>query len=106
LIITRHYFFSHIGKAIQMDIESNLPPNQDQKKYIQDEERSQGKQAFEQGEGQGGGTENEEGALQESSNKGYDEDQPGHPVRSTGSLRKDQESGSVQPGDVNREGKI
>lgn len=51
---------------------STLPPNQDEKKYNQDKPR----------EGGGG----------KQDNTGYSEDQPGHPVRTTGSMRPDQES--------------
>ena len=58
---------------------SSLPPNQDQKKYKQDEETpvNSEKQKKKDGDRQ---------------NKGYQEDQPGHPVRTTGSMRPDQES--------------
>ena len=55
---------------------SSLPPNQDQKKFVQDEEL-------------GKGTTHTKTSKEE---KGYQEDQPGHPVRSTGSTRPDQES--------------
>ena len=50
---------------------STLPPNQDEKKFEQDKPAKGGR-------------------PQE--NKGYSEDQPGHPVRTTGSMRPDQES--------------
>jgi hypothetical protein len=59
---------------------SSLPPNQDQKKYKQDEEtpvNSEKQKKKDDGDRQ---------------NKGYQEDQPGHPVRTTGSMRPDQES--------------
>ena len=56
---------------------SSLPPNQDQKKYQQEDENSGNKKSAKRG--------NEP-------SKGYDEDQPGHPVRTTGSMRPDQES--------------
>ena len=88
-----------------MDKSSSLPPNKDQKKYDQDDDSIDwGKRGFKEGEGQGGDERSEDPVEEKSGNKGYDEDQPGHPVRSTGSLRKDQESGSVQPGDF-RKGK-
>lgn len=57
---------------------SSLPPNQDQKKFKQDEEAA--------------GTRTEKGKRGNQPNKGYSEDQPGHPVRTTGSMRPDQES--------------
>jgi hypothetical protein len=50
---------------------STLPPSQDEKKFEQDAPKAGGR-------------------PQE--NKGYQEDQPGHPVRTTGSTRPDQES--------------
>ena len=88
-----------------MDESTELPPNQDQKKYDQEKQKEDwGKRGFEQGAGQGSSESNYEGREEMSSNKGYEEDQPGHSVRSTGSTRKDQESGSIQPGD-DREGK-
>lgn len=59
---------------------SSLPPNQDQKKYIQDEEVA------------GGTRKQNRGKQKDQPNKGYSEDQPGHPVRTTGSMRPDQES--------------
>ena len=59
---------------------SSLPPNQDQKKYKQDDDISENSEK----------KKNEKRGNQP--NKGYDEDQPGHPVRSTGSMRPDQES--------------
>jgi len=86
-----------------MDKQTNLPPNQDQKKYEQDAE-DWGTRGFEQGEGQGSGESNYEPRQEFQVNKGYEEDAPGHPVRTTGSTREDQESGSIQPGD-DREGK-
>lgn len=55
---------------------STLPPNQDQKKYHQDGDSSSGSRK---------GQENQ-------SNRGYEEDQPENPVRTTGSNRPDQES--------------
>jgi hypothetical protein len=58
---------------------SKLPPNQDQKKFVQDEEV-------------GRGTNQARAKRSNEPNKGYDEDQPGHPVRTTGSTRPDQES--------------
>ena len=68
---------------------STLPPNQDQKKFVQDEEV-------------GKGTKPEQ---KKKDNKGYSEDQPGHPVRTTGSTRPDQESylsnGARTPGEDN-----
>ncbi len=82
----------------------NLPPNQDKKKHDQDQEQDWGKRGFEQGEGQGGSESKFEPREELSSHKGYEEDQPGHPVRTTGSTNEDQESGSIQPGD-DREGK-
>jgi len=51
---------------------STLPPNQDEKKFEQDKPAKGGNRSGE--------------------NKGYSEDQPGHPVRTTGSMRPDQES--------------
>ena len=86
-----------------MDESTNLPANQDEKKYTQDSE-NWGKRGFEQGGGQGSSESNYEQRQELNTNKGYDEDQPGHPVRTTGSTREDQESGSLQPGD-DREGK-
>ena len=86
-----------------MDKPTILPPNQDQKKYGQETE-DWGKRGFEQGEGQGGSESSYEPREKLASNEGYQEDQPGHPIRSTGSTREDQESGSIQPGD-DREGK-
>jgi len=62
------------------------------------------KRGFEQGEGQGSSESNYEPREELSANEGYEEDHPGHPVRTTGSTREDQESGSIQPGD-DREGK-
>ena len=59
---------------------SQLPPNQDQKKYRQDDEKTANDDTRKN---------RKEG---EPTNKGYDEDQPGHPVRTTGSMRPDQES--------------
>lgn len=71
---------------------STLPPNQDQKKFVQDEEV-------------GKGTDSSEGKRGDKANKGYSEDQPGHPVRTTGSNRPDQESylsnGAKNPGEDN-----
>ena len=68
---------------------STLPPNQDQKKFVQDEEV-------------GKGTKPEQ---KKKDNKGYSGDQPGHPVRTTGSTRPDQESylsnGARTPGEDN-----
>ena len=61
---------------------SQLPPNQDQKKFVQDEET--GKENVSDKEGR------KRQKMQP--NKGYSEDQPGHPVRTTGSMRPDQES--------------
>jgi hypothetical protein len=87
-----------------MDKSTNLPPSKDQKKYEQAQDDDWGKRGFEQGEGQGSSESNYEPREELSLNKGYEEDQPGHPVRTTGSTRKDQESGSIQPGDE-REGK-
>jgi hypothetical protein len=88
-----------------MDKPSVLPPNQDEKKYKQEEERADwGKRGFEQGGGQGSSESNYEPRQENVGNKGYPEDQPGKPVRTTGSVEKDQESGSIQPGDE-REGK-
>ena len=88
-----------------MSNSSNLPPNQDQKKYVQDEEKTNwGKKGFQQGEGQGSSESNYEPRQENLSNKGFEEDQPGNPVRTTGSTQPQQESGSIQPGD-DREGK-
>jgi hypothetical protein len=88
-----------------MDNASTLPLNQDQKKYRQDEERKdENKRGFEQGEGQGSSGSNYEPRQEEETSGGYQEDEPGNPVRTTGSTREDQESGAVQPGD-DREGK-
>ena len=86
-----------------MDKSQDLPPNQDQKKYREDEP-NWGKSGFEQGQGQGSGESNYEPRERQSIGEGYSEDQPGKPIRTTGSTRKDQESGSVQPGD-DRQGK-
>jgi hypothetical protein len=61
---------------------SSLPPNQDQKKFIQDENKGKENVA-----------DKAAGKKERSQqNKGYSEDQPGHPVRTTGSMRPDQES--------------
>lgn len=61
---------------------SDLPPNQDQKKFVQDENL-----------GKGNASDREDKQRQKDQpNKGYEEDQPGHPVRTTGSMRPDQES--------------
>jgi hypothetical protein len=87
-----------------MDKSTGLPPNQDQKKYDQENQDDWGKRGFEQGTGQGSSESNYGGREEMSTNKGYEEDQPGHSIRSTGSTREDQESGSIQPGD-DREGK-
>ena len=87
-----------------MDNDSTLPANQDQKKYQQENKSGWGKRGFEQGEGQGSSGSNYNAREENPGGEGYEEDQPGKPVRTTGSTRKDQESGSVQPGD-NREGK-
>lgn len=69
---------------------TNLPPNQDQKKFVQDEEI-------------GKGTDRSQAKRNNEPNKGYEEDQPGHPVRTTGSTRPDQESylsnGAKSPGE-------
>ena len=59
---------------------SSLPPNQDQKKYMQDEDIP------------GNSAKKKSAKRDDQPNKGYDEDQPGHPVRTTGSMRPDQES--------------
>lgn len=61
---------------------STLPPNQDQKKFVQDEERGKENTADRAGRQR----------QKEQPNKGYSEDQPGHPIRTTGSMRPDQES--------------
>jgi hypothetical protein len=88
-----------------MDKSSGLPLNQDQKKYEQEEDKSNwGTRGFEQGEGQGSSESNYEPRQENISTTAYQEDQPGKPVRTTGSTREDQESGSIQPGD-DREGK-
>ena len=87
-----------------MDNDSKLPPNQDQKKFQQEDENNWGKRGFEQGEGQGSSGSNYPPRQQKIGGEGYQEDEPGKPVRTTGSARKDQENGSVQPGDE-REGK-
>ena len=87
-----------------MDKSSSLPPNQDQKKYQQEDEINWGKRGFKEGEGQGSSGSNYPPRQQEVGTEGYQEDEPGKPERTTGSTRKDQESGSVQPGD-DREGK-
>ena len=75
-----------------MSNRSNLPPNQDQKKFVQDEEV-------------GKSTDRSKAKKNNEPNKGYDEDQPGHPVRTTGSNRPDQESylsnGAKNPGEDN-----
>ena len=75
-----------------MSNRSNLPPNQDQKKFVQDEEV-------------GKGTDRSKAKKNNEPNKGYEEDQPGHPVRTTGSNRPDQESylssGAKNPGEDN-----
>lgn len=63
-----------------MNKSTELPPNQDQKKFVQDEELGR-KPA------------SEKKPFQENqANRGYEEDQPGNPVRTTGSTRPDQES--------------
>lgn len=80
-----------------MDNPSTLPTNQEEKKQW-------GKRGFEQGEGQGSSGSNYEPREENAAGEGYQEDEPGRPVRTTGSTRKDQESGSIQPGD-DREGK-
>ena len=59
---------------------SQLPPNQDQKKYKQDDA------------GTGNRLPRKDRKGEEPINKGYEEDQPGHPVRTTGSMRPDQDS--------------
>ncbi|HEY0678936.1 MAG TPA: hypothetical protein VGD17_11660 [Chitinophagaceae bacterium] len=59
---------------------STLPPSQDQKKFVQDEET-----------GKAGATTNKP-EQENQANRGYEEDQPGNPVRTTGSMRPDQES--------------
>jgi hypothetical protein len=86
-----------------MATRTNAPINQDQKKNAQEAEDGK-KRGFEQGEGQGSSGSNFEPREELPANKGYEEDHPGHPVRTTGSLSEDQESGSIQPGD-DREGK-
>ena len=86
-----------------MDKQTNLPPTRDQKKDGHEAE-DWGKRGFEQGEGQGSNESKDESREELPANEGYEEDQPGHPIRTTGSLREDQESGSIQPGD-DREGK-
>ena len=82
----------------------DLPQNQDQKKYQQEDEQNWGKSGFEEGQGQGSSGSNYEPRQQQTNAEGYSEDQPGKPIRTTGSTRKDQESGSIQPGD-DRKGK-
>lgn len=72
----RHHFFTIILKQVTMANKSSLPPNQDQKKFVQDEETGKGRKHMQRNK----------------NNKGYSEDQPGHPVRTTGSMRPDQES--------------
>jgi len=89
---------------VVMDKSRDLPPNQDQKKYQQDDQQNWGESGFEEGQGQGSGGSNYERRQLQSNTEGYSEDQPGKPVRTTGSTSKDQESGSVQPGD-DRQGK-
>ncbi len=101
---SRHHFFSLVLKEQIMPKSTDLPPNQDQKKYQQEETTDLGKRGFDQGEGQGGSESNYKPRQENLSNRGYQEDQPGNPVRTTGSNREDQESGSIQPGDE-REGK-
>lgn len=59
--------------------QTTLPPNQDQKKFVQDENLGKESAA-------------DKADRQRQPKKGYDEDQPGHPVRTTGSMRPDQES--------------
>ncbi len=86
-----------------MDKKTELPDNQDQKKYGQDDS-NWGERGFEEGGGQGSSESSYEPRQENLANRGYEEDQPDSPVRSTGSTAKDQESGSVQPGD-NRKGK-
>lgn len=61
---------------------TTLPPNQDQKKFVQDENLGL-ENTSDKGEKQ---------RQKNEPNKGYSEDQPGHPVRTTGSTRPDQES--------------
>ena len=88
-----------------MEKSPNLPSHKDQKKNEQDDRKQEwGQRGFEQGTGQGSSESNYDAREELPSKKGYEEDQPGHPVRSTGSTREDQESGSIQPGD-DREGK-
>ena len=72
----RHHFLRLTTKHTVMANKSSLPPNQDQKKFVQDEEI---------GKGTAHPSKNKD-------RKGYEEDQPGHPVRTTGSSRPDQES--------------
>jgi len=76
-----------------MDPKSRLPQNQDQKKFVQDEEKENwGERGFEQGGGQGSGSSNYEPREENVSHRGYEEDQPGKPVRGTGSMREDQDT--------------
>ena len=59
---------------------STLPPNQDQKKFRQDDE------------GMNRDNSEKPNKQENQANRGYEEDQPGNPVRTTGSNRADQES--------------
>ena len=59
---------------------STLPPNQDQKKFRQDDE------------GMNRDNSEKPNKQENQANRGYEEDQPGNPVRTTGSNRPDQES--------------
>ncbi|HYE54132.1 MAG TPA: hypothetical protein VD996_04785 [Chitinophagaceae bacterium] len=59
---------------------STLPPSQDQKKFRQDDEGME-RDNYEKPNKQ-----------ENQSNRGYEEDQPHNPVRTTGSTRPDQES--------------
>jgi hypothetical protein len=69
------------NKTAHMPNKSKLPPNQDQKKFVQDEEI-----------GKATNKDKRPTRQENQANRGYEEDQPGNPVRSTGSTRPDQES--------------
>ena len=72
-------------KYFPVDNPSPLSPNQDQKKYRQDEAGNDwGKRGFKQGEGQGSSGSDYEPREQGVTSEGYQEDQPGKPVRGTG----------------------
>ena len=76
-----------------MDPKSRLPESQDQKKFVQEDEKENwGEKGFEQGGGQGSSESNYQPRQENLSNRGYEEDQPKNPVRGTGSTKKDQDT--------------